>query len=121
MANPASRVLVVDDDATLRDTLEQALLAEGYDVEAASNGLEALSVLPSWQPDLIILDLMMPIMDGWRFRDEQRRTASANVPLLILTGHRDVATATSELGATETIRKPFDIDDLLSTVHRIIS
>jgi two-component system, chemotaxis family, chemotaxis protein CheY len=111
----------VDDDPVLREMLEQALSAEGYDVEAAGNGLEALSVLPGWRPDLIILDLIMPIMDGWRFRAEQRQTPSADVPVLVLTGHRDAHSASSGMGAVETVNKPFELDQLLDTVQRIVS
>jgi DNA-binding response OmpR family regulator len=121
MLKTANRVLVIDDDPVLRETLEEALAAEGYDVEAAGNGLEALSVLPGWRPDLIILDLMMPIMDGWRFRAEQRQTDSANVPILILTSHWDAMSASSGMDAAETVRKPFELDALLSTVQRIIT
>jgi DNA-binding response OmpR family regulator len=119
MPNTATRVLVVDDDPVLRETLEEVLAAEGYDVEAASNGLEALSVLPGWHPDLIILDLIMPIMDGWRFRAEQRLTSSADVPVLVLTSHWDAAHASSGLEAAETVRKPFALDELLGTIRRI--
>jgi CheY-like chemotaxis protein len=116
-----TRVLVVDDDPVLRETLEAVLAGEGYEVEAAGNGLEALSVLPGWRPDLIILDLMMPIMDGWRFRAEQRQTPSADVPVLVLTSHWDAASAGAGIDATEMLRKPFDLDQLLNTIKRVVN
>src|SRR5581483_10950225 len=69
----ARRVLVVEDDRGIRDLLAAVLTDEGFDVRQAANGKEALAVLERWQPDAILLDLMMPVMDGWTFRREQRR------------------------------------------------
>jgi CheY-like chemotaxis protein len=69
----------------------------------------------------LFLDLLMPIMDGWRFRAEQRQTASADVPVVVLTAHWDAATATNDLGAVETVRKPFNLDQLLNTIQRLIN
>jgi CheY-like chemotaxis protein len=116
-----TRVLVVDDDALLRETLEEALSAKGYDVDAAGNGLEALTVLPAWCPDLIVLDLMMPIMDGWTFRAEQRQSGCADVPVLVLTAHWDAAAASRGIEAAEVVQKPFDLGQLLAAVERIVS
>jgi DNA-binding response OmpR family regulator len=115
------RVLVIDDDANLCDILERALVERGYDVESAANGLEGLSVLPGWRPDLIVLDLMMPVMDAWHFRAEQRRTEFADVPVLLLTSHWHAASAASSLDALAAIRKPFELDSLLETVERLVS
>ena len=66
------RVLVVDDDLSIQGFLAEALADEGYGVRTAANGREALAILREWRPDLILLDLMMPEMDGWEFRGEQR-------------------------------------------------
>ena len=72
------RVLVVDDDASIRELLSTALEEDGYEVVPAVNGQDALAVCERWRPDVIVLDLMMPVMDGWTFakrlreRDERR-------------------------------------------------
>ena len=66
------RVLVVDDDASIRELLSTALEDDGYEVVPAINGADALSVCERWRPDVIVLDLMMPIMDGWTFAKRLR-------------------------------------------------
>jgi CheY-like chemotaxis protein len=71
------RVLVVDDDELIRDTLATALADEGYAVRVAADGRAALDSLHEWRPDLIVLDLMMPEMDGYAFRAAQRAEANA--------------------------------------------
>src|SRR4051812_42751331 len=74
VAQAEKRVLVVDDDPTIRDALHMILEAEGYHVETAANGAEALSCLREGQPPcLIVLDLMMPVLNGWQFRNLQRQ------------------------------------------------
>jgi CheY-like chemotaxis protein len=119
MPERLSRVLVVDDDATIRDALELALSDEGYEVEAAANGREALSVLAGWRPDLIVLDLTMPIMNGWEFCAEQRRAGYFDVPVLVLTARRGATTLSSVVGATATVHKPFNLTDLLEQVDHL--
>jgi len=75
--------LVVDDQEAIRDTLQVALDDEGFSVECAANGREALDVIGRWKPDVILLDLMMPIMDGWAFCEEQKRTGD-RTPIVLL-------------------------------------
>ena len=65
-----TRVLVVDDDPTMRDFLTQALGYDGFDVRTAADGWEVLGILAAWRPLVILLDLMMPVLDGWGFRAE---------------------------------------------------
>jgi len=97
------RVLVVDDDASI-----QGFLAE------------ALAVLRVWRPDLILLDLMMPEMDGWAFRAEQRALPDAEaVAVIVLSATRELAAKTEGLAAAAVFAKPFDLDRLLSTIDRL--
>src|SRR5437879_13133309 len=89
--NDSGRVLVVDDDALIRDTLATALGDEGYAVRVASNGRAALVTIDSWRPDLIVLDLMMPVMDGPSFRAVQRAGSNmAHIPVIVLSAAHEV-------------------------------
>src|SRR5229473_2983877 len=82
-------VLVVDDEPDLRQLTADLLISHGFDVVIAQHGREALERLGEHRPDLVLLDLNMPVMDGWEFRVEQRRLVEpdlVNIPVLILTG-----------------------------------
>ena len=110
----AGRVLVVDDDPAIRDILMTALGAEGHQVRTAADGLDALGVLRGWRPDVILLDLMMPVMDGWTFRAEQLgRAEAADIPVVVL---YEAARRAAALDAVSYLSKPFDLDRLLETV-----
>ena len=122
MADPhPPAVLVVDDDSTIRSVIAELLLIEGYLVRTAANGREALEILRAWRPHLIVLDLMMPVMDGWAFRAAQRALPGAlrDIPVVILSATRDVERHATELGAATAIPKPFDLDQVVATVAAI--
>jgi signal transduction histidine kinase len=114
------RLLLVDDDAELRSSLSEMLREEGYDVTDAANGSEALELLRELPtPDLILLDLMMPVKDGWQFRLEQRRDpAISSIPVLAMSAD-DTAKAAA-IDADLYIRKPFEGTALLRGIRRII-
>lgn len=121
MDDGEARVLVVDDDEIIQGFLFEALADEGYDVKTAANGRQALAVLSSWVPHLIVLDLMMPEMDGWAFRAEQvRREHLARVPVIVLSATRDLERQAAVLGAAGVFAKPFDLNALLSTVSDLV-
>jgi DNA-binding response OmpR family regulator len=121
MDDGEARVLVVDDDEIIQGFLFEALADEGYDVKTAANGRQALAVLGSWVPHLIVLDLMMPEMDGWAFRAEQvRREHLAQVPVIVLSAARDLERQAAVLGAAGVFAKPFDLNALLSTVSDLV-
>jgi len=85
------RVLIVDDDLDIRELLTLALEDEGYDVRGAANGTEALLILGEWRAQLIVLDLMMPEMDGKTFLTEQHRLKGfADIPVLIVSARHDL-------------------------------
>jgi DNA-binding response OmpR family regulator len=120
MAEPA-RALVVDDDDLIRDALEALLFDEGFDVRVAHHGTEALAVLNGWRPDVILLDLMMPDMDGWTFRARQRaRQDVADVPVVVLSGAHESRMRAHELGAAAALSKPFHLDDVVATLRRVL-
>lgn len=114
------RVLVIEDEDAIGRVVVDALADEGYTVRHARNGREALDVLRGWTPRLILLDLMMPVMDGRAFRAEQRRLAgaAARVPVLVLSGAREARARADELGAVEALSKPFDLGELVAAVGR---
>jgi DNA-binding response OmpR family regulator len=111
-------VLVVDDDPDILTTVEQILAIEGYCVLRARNGSEALSVLDETAPDLIILDLMMPVMDGWEFRRRQLEHRAAATPVLVVSADRDISRKAASIKADGYIAKPFDLDELIAEVQR---
>lgn len=115
-----TRVLVVDDHEDIRNTLTVALDDEGYEVRAAANGQEALNVLDEWTPCVILLDLMMPVMDGWAFREEQLRRKNGDAaPVVILSAAGELDKHRATLSAAAVISKPFDIDRVVETVAAV--
>ncbi|HEX5501787.1 MAG TPA: response regulator [Thermomicrobiales bacterium] len=115
------RVLVVDDDDDIREVLVAALREDGYAVREAGSGRQALDILAAWPPDLILLDLMMPEMDGRAFRAGQReRGLAAGAPLIVVSASRWADDQARELGAVAGVAKPFDLLALLALVQRTI-
>ena len=118
---PSRRVLVVDDDDLIRATVADALEFEGYEVVTATNGVEALEQVRTSRPNAVLLDLMMPVMDGWTFMEHCRREElCAETPVLVMSAYRHLAEAASNLAANACIAKPFDLDVLLGAVERIV-
>jgi DNA-binding response OmpR family regulator len=112
-----SKVLVLDDDNALLRLLRLTLTSEGFEVITASNGLEGLEKVDREPPDVILLDLEMPVMDGRTFFRELRKQGN-NTPVLILSayGARD---AQRELDADGSLEKPFDADVLMNELKQL--
>ena len=122
MAAAGKNILVVEDDDAIRTLLVDVLTDECYTVRAASDGLAALAILDSWSPQLIILDQLMPRMDGATFRNEQRaRPAIAQIPVLLLSAARDLPAQATALDVTATMPKPFNLDELLAITARLLA
>jgi CheY-like chemotaxis protein len=113
------RVLVVDDEPQIRTTVSQALALEGYDEVEATNGAEALALLASVRPDAIVLDLWMPVMDGWAFRRAQL-AADPAIPVVVLSALDPSNDRLVELRADAVVGKPFDLDVLYAAVSDVI-
>jgi two-component system chemotaxis response regulator CheY len=111
-------VLVVDDDPALREVIQWSLVDEGYPVVTAGNGVEALERVHEGQPLLILLDMRMPIMDGWGFARAYREQPGAHAPIVVITAARDAAEWAQQVDAAGFLAKPFAIEDLLDTVKR---
>ena len=119
MAQP--RILVVDDDTSIRSFVEMALDSVGYAVSTAGNGSEALEVTDQVQPDLILLDMRMPVMDGWTFAKKYRQQDGPHAPIVVITAATDAGQRAAEIEADGFLGKPFDLDDLLKLVSRYTS
>ncbi|MBN1204795.1 MAG: response regulator [Myxococcaceae bacterium] len=115
-------ILVVDDDPDILEALSEILEAEGFEIRRARNGKEALERLEPDPPQLILLDLMMPVMDGWEFaqRMRQRPPAVASIPLIVLSADRNVGSKALDIGAVGHLAKPFELNDLLDMVRRAL-
>jgi two-component system response regulator MprA len=113
-------VLVVEDDPWTRDVLELALESEGYGVELAVDGLDALDRLEAGRPSLIVLDLMMPHMNGFEFAEQLRlRGHRPGIPILVLTAAGRAGLKAETIGADGYLEKPFDVPTLLDEVARL--
>ena len=109
-------VLVVEDDANIRDVVQMALTDEGYVVETAPNGAAALELAERARPDLILLDMRMPVMDGWDFARTYRERPGPHAPIVVLTASRKVAEWAAEVSAQGYVGKPFDLEEVLTAV-----
>jgi CheY-like chemotaxis protein len=108
-------VLVVDDDELLRDAVSEAIADAGYEVEQAENGREALDKMRRASPCIVLLDLMMPVMDGWEVVSEMTKDpALASVPVCVVSAQDRIAPPK----AVRTLRKPVTAAVLLQTVEQ---
>jgi CheY-like chemotaxis protein len=116
-SNSHCPVLIVEDDEDLREMMAQLLTLEGFDAAAVANGREALEYLHNAdKPELILLDLMMPVMDGWEFRRHQQADPElAPVPVIVLSALDQSRAA--KVDATAFLKKPLDFDRLLDLVR----
>jgi CheY-like chemotaxis protein len=111
-------ILVVDDDPDILDALSEILEGEGFVVRRAKNGKEALERLAPEPPHLVLLDLMMPVMDGWEFAHRMREVPpAAHVPIIVLSADRNVGAKAREIGAVGHLAKPFELNELLGLVR----
>ena len=115
---PDTPILVVDDDPSIRTTVCEILELEGYPVQEAADGAEALRAVERAVPALVLLDMRMPVLDGWGFAREikQRRL---NLPILVMTAAQDARRWAQEIGATGWLAKPFELLDLLAAIERV--
>lgn len=120
MQSQQKRVLVVDDEPTIRDLVAEALREAGFDTDTAANGVEALTRMQRWLPDAIVLDLMMPRLDGTGFTELMRlNTRLADVPVLLVTAAYGAAEAAQQIGVQAWLAKPFELDALVDAVTKL--
>ena len=115
-------ILIVDDDPIIRDVLVEALQDEGYDVVSCRDGQEALEAVAEQVPDLILLDLMMPRVDGWEFRERQLAMETLrDVPVIVLTAARGLEQHAATLRPAAAMAKPFNLGTLLRTIQDVLA
>ena len=113
-------ILLVEDDPPIQDVIIRILTRAGYEVITASNGVTALEVLEHQTPDLIILDIYMPILDGRQFMHEYRQRPGLLAPILVITGAGYAPQRAAPLGAAGYLDKPFALKELLAKVAELI-
>ena len=116
-------VLIVDDDEQVREYVRVNLEAEGYDVREAGNAEEGLRAVEEARPDLVLLDVMMPQVDGWEMLRQLQERHGEAVPVVMFSGKADAATADeiAERGAQGFIGKPFDPGQLIEKTKQLLS
>lgn len=118
----ASRILIADDDPLLRALLVHRLTADGYEVATAEDGSQALEAIAQQQPDLIVLDALMPVMDGFEVLRRLKGGGLSDAPVIMLTAlkrEQDIVGAL-KLGAADYLVKPFIPDELGHRVRRLL-
>lgn len=116
-----AKVLIVDDEASIRKAFRNILEFESYQVDEAADGLEALAKVKQWKPDLLIMDIKMPKMDGMETL-EKLRTLAPDTPVIMISGHANIDTAVESVrkGAFDFISKPPDLNRVLITVRNAL-
>lgn len=110
-------VLVVDDDAAIRDAVRDVLESAGITVETASNGADALEKVSRQTPRLVLLDMRMPVLDGWGFASALQERG-VKLPVVVMTAAADASRWAAEIGAIGVVAKPFGVAQLVSAVRR---
>jgi CheY-like chemotaxis protein len=117
MSDP-QRVLVVENDDSIRELIALALGDEGYEVSTAADGAIGLQIATASPPSLILLDMCMPVMDGWTFARMYRDCPGPHAPIVVLTAGREAARAAHDIQAAGYLAKPFELARLFAVVAR---
>jgi CheY-like chemotaxis protein len=111
-------VLVVEDEQSIREVIADVLEDRGYRVISAGNGAEALQVLDTVRPDVMVLDLLMPVMHGWAFMESYvERTGGTPLPIVVVSVNPALPRSFDRFGVRQVVSKPFDVDDLVRAVE----
>ena len=114
-------ILVVDDDHSLRKTIQMMLEEEGFVVQTAADGQEAVEQAISQRPSLIILDMGLPLLDGSEVAAQVRTHYGGRVPVVLMTADGRAEEKSRRIGAASYLRKPFDIEDLIQMVEQALT
>ena len=111
---------MVDDDPAIRDVVADILEVSDYAVQTAINGAEALDKIRQDRPAAVLLDLMMPVMNGWEFLRACRQEPScAHVPIVVMSAARNASDVADELGTQGFLPKPFELDRVLAVIGQV--
>ena len=116
----ARKVLIVEDDSNIAELVNLYLKKEGYETMVAEDGGKALDLYRAFRPDLVLLDIMLPVMDGWTVCSKIRETDSTPIIMLTAKGETIDKVAGLEMGADDYIVKPFEMKELLARVHAVL-
>ena len=114
------KALVVEDDSNIAELLRLYLGKDGFEVAIALDGGKAVDMFDSFQPDIVLLDIMLPIMDGWQVCSEIRKTSKVPIIMLTAKGETNDKITGLEMGADDYITKPFEVKELLARVHAVL-
>jgi CheY-like chemotaxis protein len=118
----APLVLVVEDDAVIRDVVADVLDDRGFRTIAASNGVEAMAQLEHERPDVLVLDLLMPVMHGWAFMENYaQKTNGVQIPIVVLSVNPVLPRSFDQFGVRHCLGKPFQVDELIQAVEGALS
>ena len=116
----SQKVLVVEDDDNIAELLRLYLQKDGFEVSHAADGGKAVEMAKEIQPDLVLLDIMLPVMDGWQVCRELRKTMKMPIIMLTAKGETEDKVSGLEMGADDYIVKPFEVKELLARVHAVL-
>lgn len=116
----SQKVLVVEDDINIAELLRLYLEKDGFEVKIAGDGGTGLKLAESEQPDLILLDIMLPVLDGWQVCRRLRKTTKTPIIMLTAKGETEDKVSGLEMGADDYIVKPFEVKELLARVHAVL-
>ena len=116
----ATKVLIVEDDNNIAQLLQLYLEKEGYDTHIASDGGKGVEEFRSWNPDLVLLDIMLPVMDGWAVCRKIRETSKTPIIMMTAKGQTEDKVNGLEMGADDYIVKPFEMKEVLARIHAVL-
>ena len=116
----AKKVLIVEDDGNIAELLHLYLEKEGFETQVAGDGGKGVELFRSFQPDLVLLDIMLPVMDGWAVLKKIREHDKTPVIMLTAKGETEDKVSGLEMGADDYIVKPFEVKELLARVHAVL-
>ena len=114
------KALVIEDDGNIAELLRLYLEKDGFTVSRAADGGEGLEMFRAYSPDIVLLDIMLPVMDGWSILREIRKTSKTPVIMLTAKGESMDKVSGLEMGADDYVTKPFDVKELIARVHAVM-
>lgn len=116
----SKKALIIEDDGNIAELLRLYLEKDGYEVQRAADGGEGVALFRTFAPDIVLLDIMLPVMDGWAVLREIR--ADSRTPVIMLTAKSETPDKVSglEMGADDYITKPFEVRELLARIHAVL-
>ena len=116
----AQKVLIIEDDGNIAELLHLYLEKEGFETKVAGDGALGLEIFPAFQPDLVLLDIMLPGMDGWSVCRKIRETSKTPIIMLTAKGETEDKINGLEMGADDYIVKPFEMKEVLARIHAVM-